>query len=186
MHFIRVIPISRGITKDELSYFSTQPIPEGSIISVPLRKKTIPAIVISSKDISTSKTAIKTSDYKLKKIGKQESKAGIPLDVMLAVCETADYFVTSPGAVLAEILPKTILDEIQEGGYIKRKKKRKTRVAGEKLVLQIEDKECLGVYKNIVREAFASNTSIFMCVPSLADGERLLKVLQRVIEQYSV
>lgn len=186
MHFIRVIPISRGITKDELSYFSAQPIPEGSIISVSLRKKTIPAIVISSKDISASKTAIKTSDYKLKKIGKQESKAGIPLDVMLAVCKTADYFVTSPGAVLAEILPKTILDEIQERGCVKKKKKNKTRIAGEKLVLQIENKECLGTYKSMVREAFARNTSIFICVPSIADGERLFKVLQRGIEQYSV
>ena len=68
MQLIHVIPISRGITKDRLSYFSKKDIPKGAIVSVPIRNKLTPAIVESTEDVKDVKTKLRQSPFPIKKI----------------------------------------------------------------------------------------------------------------------
>ena len=67
MKILEVIPIARGINSDTLSYFSGTDVTVGSIVSVPLRKKNIPALVIGLKDAEESKTEIRKSSFFTKK-----------------------------------------------------------------------------------------------------------------------
>ena len=68
MNIVTVIPLARGIPTENLTYFTLKEIPLGSLVSVPLRKKFIDAIVINIESASNQKGSIKTSDFKLKKL----------------------------------------------------------------------------------------------------------------------
>ena len=58
MYIIEVIPISRGIGADSLSYFTSKEVNIGSIVKVPLRNKSINSIVISIKNAEEIKSDI--------------------------------------------------------------------------------------------------------------------------------
>ena len=68
MNIITVIPLARGIPKENLDYFTIKNIPVGTVVSIPLRKKIIEGIVVNTEDISQRKGSIKTSDFKLKRL----------------------------------------------------------------------------------------------------------------------
>ena len=70
MYIIEVIPITRSIGSDTLSYFTTKPVSLGDIVDIPLRNKTVHGIVISIKKAEDMKSEIKTAGFALKKIEK--------------------------------------------------------------------------------------------------------------------
>ena len=67
MKLLEVIPIMKGISKETLTYFTSGEVSAGSIVRVPLRKKTISAIVLSLQEVSEVKSSIKESSYSIKK-----------------------------------------------------------------------------------------------------------------------
>ena len=67
MKLVHVIPISKGIQRDKLSYFSAQDIPDGALVSVPLRNRTVFAIVVNSEEAKDVKAKLKSSDFAMKK-----------------------------------------------------------------------------------------------------------------------
>ena len=67
MYVIEIIPISRAIGINTLSYFTTKDIPVGAIVDVPLRKKIVHGIVISVRKAEEMKSEIKNADFALKK-----------------------------------------------------------------------------------------------------------------------
>ena len=60
MYVITVIPIARGIGKEVLSYFTATKTEIGALVSVPLRKKMIEALVVRSVDAREMKTEIRS------------------------------------------------------------------------------------------------------------------------------
>ena len=50
MRRLTVIPVSRGINKENLTYFSANDVSLGSIIKIPVRKKIVPGIVTAGLD----------------------------------------------------------------------------------------------------------------------------------------
>ena len=73
MRVLEVIPIAKGIPVETLTYFTGSDVSLGSIVKVPLRKKIIPAIVVSIREVEDLKSEIKNSAYALKKIEKMNS-----------------------------------------------------------------------------------------------------------------
>ena len=61
MYVATVIPIKKGFQKEYLSYFSATDIPLGSIVTIPVRLKTIDAIVVNIEDARSMKSDIKLS-----------------------------------------------------------------------------------------------------------------------------
>ena len=70
MYIIEVIPISRSIGSDSLSYFTTKLVSLGDIVDIPLRNKNVFGIVISVKKAEDIKGDIKKAGFQLKKIEK--------------------------------------------------------------------------------------------------------------------
>ncbi len=199
MKLLKVIPISRGIHKENLSYFTASDISIGSIIKVPLRKKVIPAIVISTDDVSDVKAEIKSASFETKKIialpntnlnKKNQSNQLLSKEFIEAVNETALYFATTSGSVLYNLTPKTIFEnpekivlnsdkKLIETGLLKNKR------AHEKLILQNDDEERYATYKSLIREEFAKNYSVFFCLPTIQDIKTAFEKLSKGIEQYT-
>ncbi|TSC61221.1 MAG: Uncharacterized protein G01um1014107_71 [Parcubacteria group bacterium Gr01-1014_107] len=78
MFLINVIPITRGILKENLSYFSSEDIPIGSLVEVPLRNKKISALVVDKKNAAEAKAEIKKADFSIKKISEIKYSKFLP------------------------------------------------------------------------------------------------------------
>lgn len=182
MHVVRVAPLSRIITKETLSYFTSKPIYPGSIVKVPLRNKTANALVLSSEPLEKSKIGIKRASYKLKKIADTRAEP-LFLPHFIKVAEkAARYFATSSGAVITTLTPQAILKR-NNAKTAPIQKSRLQAPGYELLLFQAADNERIAEYKSIVREEFARGHSVFFCMPTVEDVERVSEALQKGIEQ---
>jgi len=191
MKLLSVIPISRGINKESLSYFTGSDITIGSVVKVPLRKKTIPAIVIGSEDVSDVKSEIKNASFETRKVEKIKSSALLSPEFMSAVNESALYFASTSGSVLHSVVPNTIIEEAEKiklnrplTPSLSNEGRKKDR-AHEKLVIQSDDEERYATYKSLIREEFAKGYSVFFCLPTIQDIKKAHEKLSKGIEQYT-
>jgi primosomal protein N' (replication factor Y) len=184
MKVIEVIPISRGINKEQLSYFTASEVEIGSLITVPLRKRTIPAIVVSLSEVEDIKSEIKNSDFALKKIEKTKSHKLLLKNFIDSANDTSKYFISSVGAVLSSVVPKVILENAEKI-KIPENPKKNTRELCEKLVIQAPDEERFANYRSLIREEFARDSSVFFCLPTIQDLKKAVDKLQKGIEKYT-
>ncbi|MFC1730649.1 hypothetical protein ACFL6I_09980 [candidate division KSB1 bacterium] len=188
MHLIHVIPISRGITKDRLSYFSKKDIPKGAIVSVPIRNKLTPAIVESTEDVKDVKTKLRQSPFPIKKIEEIKNTQIFSPEFMSAVLETADYTTGTAGAIINTLVPKVILNDpkkVQEKMHEDGTKENvQKEVTYERLVLQTDKDERYSTYRSLIREAFARKQSVFICMPTLHDVEQFVSKSEKGIGTY--
>lgn len=183
MHLIKAIPIARGVGADILSYWSPVDAPLGAVIRVPLRKRTVGALVISSQPANEAKAEIKSAEFEIKKIDKAEARQLVSPQFFAAVEESARYHAGSVGSALFELLPAPILSDYEKLPealpVIKRSKPR------ESYVLQKADDDRYGHYKSLVRERFARKESIFMMMPTAEDIKKASSYFEKGIEAYT-
>ncbi|TSD03066.1 MAG: Uncharacterized protein Athens071416_326 [Parcubacteria group bacterium Athens0714_16] len=192
MYIINVIPISKSIQKETLSYFSKKKILAGSVIKISLRNKIVLGIVVSTKDIREMKTSIKTADFKMKKITDDSSFEIFTQEFISATQKISDYYASSSGVILNSLMPAVILQNPKEvsikikfkcsGGAFK-------SIINKKIAdisaIQDTNTERVSRYKNIVREEFAKGHSVFMCAPTINDIEYLLNSVEKGLEEYT-
>lgn len=169
MHILDVVPITKSINKETLSYFSVKAVTAGSLVSVPVRKKIIPALVVNTYDVSNLKGELKSSAFKLRNIHHIYDDCIIPASFITACSYTARYFVTYPGAICDRMIPRILLDE-----FIDQKKpqinKPKTNqgLKIEKSALQLPLGKRHEHYETLIREHLSRQESIFFCFPTVA------------------
>ncbi|MEI7513442.1 MAG: primosomal protein N' [bacterium] len=193
MYKVDVIPITKSTIKDTLSYFSSIPIEEGSLISVPVRSKEVPALVISCKSAHEDKTMLKELPYALKKLNKTKSKHLLRKEFIEAVCNTSNYHATFPGVTLSAIIPQIILENSKDVEpaliYVTEKKEENKRQIAdtykEPYLLQAPDPDRFADYKSLIRESFAKKKSIFFCVPTSEDTRKAGEKLEKGVEEYT-
>lgn len=190
MKLVHVIPLSRGIFREELTYFTSQEVAPGAIVTVPVRGRKISALVVSSEDASDAKAAIKASPYAIKKIELIRSKNFFLPEFIESARDAASYFATTPGEVIRSFVPQTVLlgttklKETPEHHHSTGSEK-PSRLKQEKFVLQLPDEERLSAYKSLIREEFAKQSSVFFCLPTIQDIEIVLDSLERGIKEYT-
>src|SRR6188508_2173070 len=113
MYIIEVIPISRGITKETLTYFSAQEIVPGSIVQVLLRKRPIPALVVTVHEAVKEKLDIRSGDFALKKVSRILAHSFLSPAFLKSTSATADYFASTTGAVISTTVPKFVFDDMK-------------------------------------------------------------------------
>jgi primosomal protein N' (replication factor Y) len=185
MKALEVIPISKGISKETFTYFTGSDVSIGDIIKVQLRKRVIPALVVSTKEIEDIKSEIKSSPFPLKKIEKNKTYHLLKKEFVQAAQATASYYAGTTGAVLSSIIPKTIFENIDKIKIPEENKETKVVVAPEKFVIQSNDEDRYAHYKSIIREEFAKNSSVFFCLPTIQDIKKAMEKLQKGIETYT-
>ncbi len=207
MYKVDVIPITKSAIKDTLSYFSSIPIEEGSLISVPVRNKEVTSLVISCKSAHEDKTMLKELPYALKKINSKKCKHLLRKEFVKAVNETSYHHATFPGITLSVIIPQRIIenyeevesvpdlpnttthtsedntkDELQENSKVIPST---TDSYNEPYLLQAPDPDRFADYKSLIRESFAKKKSVFFCVPTTEDTRKAGAKLEKGIEEYT-
>jgi primosomal protein N' (replication factor Y) len=192
MYKVDVIPITKSSIKDTLSYFSSISIEEGSLISIPVRSKEVPALVISSKSAHEDKTMLKELPYALKKLNKTKSKLLFRKEFIEATIKTAYHHATFAGPTLSAIIPQRILENsanIESAPETTKEKdddeKQATDTYKEPYLLQAPDSDRFADYKSLIRESFAKKKSIFFCVPTSEDTKKAGEKLEKGIEEYT-
>ena len=194
MFLLTVIPIARGIAKETLSYFTTEKVALGTMVTVPVHGRSIYAIVIGTKSVRTQKAEIKSLPYAIKKIDEIEGAPFLLPEFMETVEEVAHYFAGMPGAVLSAFIPKTILENTRtllEKKELTIKKKGPPVVHSAllwegKLLVQGNDYERFLFYKGKIREAFAQKSSVFFSVPTTLDVLKLSQEFSKGIGSFII
>jgi primosomal protein N' (replication factor Y) len=183
MRILTVIPISRGISKDTLTYFSKEDAAPGSLVSIPIRGRKSFGLVVESAPAEEMKTELKSLSYSIRKIDDIHSQAFVPEDFIAASKKIADYNAASLGATLSALLPKHILEAMGELPLPELKKPDGTFF--ETLLLQSSDEERYAAYKSLIREEFAKGRSIMFILPTTEDLLSAKAVLEKGIEKYA-
>ncbi|MBU2109890.1 primosomal protein N' [Patescibacteria group bacterium] len=185
MKLATVIPITKGVFRQELSYFTSKNIEPGTLVMIPVRQKTVPALVISSQDIKKIKTDIRKLEFSLKAIKDIGSKNFLKPEFIEACREIADYFISPLGAVIKDFVPQAVLGNNSfVGSYAEAPGTERRHY--EIILFQQPREDRLQSYKSIIREEFAKNHSVFFCVPTAVDIEMLSSDIKKGIEKYTV
>ncbi len=201
IRIVSVAPIARGVGKETLTYFTMRDVREGMLVSIPLRSKKVPALVLALREMALEKTEIKSANFKLKKIGEIKGYVLLPSFVRAAE-KTARYFAARTGAALEALVPDAVLTEAptrrasakaplktpafaKDPSPLRRASvERAGETKHEQLLLQADEEEREAIYKSLIREEFAKKHSVFLCVPTLDDSARMESTLNRGIEEH--
>ena len=182
MYVVSVAPIKRGIPIDELSYFTKEPIAPGALVTVPLRGRSVPGLVIRSIPAQEAKSELRRADFALKKLERVHASNFFAPGFIRAAITTATYFAASPGAAIQALFPNSLLGMKQA---IKEPVAPKNQRHGQHFIFQAEEEERFATYKSYIREVFARGASCYFVLPSLQDIESTYAKLEKGISNYT-
>ena len=189
MKILSVIPLKKGIPKGNLTYFTNLKIPEGHIVSVPIRNKKTLALVIASKDLEGAKSDVKGMDFNLRKVAEDKGPSIFSREFVDAAEEVSKYFALPERSATASLLPNIFIEEYSQLAKFPKEtpseyKNPGDNVRSEKLLFQYPFSDRISVYKTLIRESFARKKSVFMVLPTEFDIEKWRIELSRGIEQF--
>lgn len=188
MYVVRIMPIARGAFKDQLSFFSREALPEGVLVSAPLRGKATPGIVLTCEDAREEKLDLKNAGFALKKLGSAKPKKAFTDAFIAAARDTALFHAATDGAAFAALTMSAVLEsatKLAEASSVPTSREDITPRA-DLLVLQAETEERVRTYRNLAREAFARGSSVLLIAPTIIEAERLKSELERGIEEHVI
>lgn len=183
MNVITVAPIKRGIPIDELSYFTKETLPKGALVTVPLRGRPTPALVIRSTPVHESKSEIKKAEFSLKKLEQVRATEFFSPAFIDACDETAAFFAASTGAIIQAVFSNVLL--ASKNIQVPMQEKVRPHRIREQFIFQAEESERRATYKSHIREVFARGASCFFILPSVQDIEHTYESLEKGIQEYT-
>ncbi len=192
MIVVEVVPISRGIFRDRLSYYTNQSVSPGMIVNVNLRRRLTPALVVKIDDLTNLKASLKQADYPLKKITSVNPYWFFPPELVEAAESVSQFHIAPLGQVLKAMIPQAILDNLSSRKKLPTKKTLNIYQApeknfpSEKLALQQPLVERIAFYRGLVRGQFAKKQSVWFILPTINQTSRLAEELGRGIEDRTI
>ena len=193
MFIIECLPLSKGLSKESLSYFGPKYLEPGSLLKINIRGKSVSALVLESKDVTEAKLSIKSANFQLKKISAVTAKPFLQKKFLEAVRETAKYFVATEGNIIPQLIPSFILENpnllqlprtvLWDRGSL-RTVLGNDSIKNEIAILQAPNEERLDLYKSLIREEFAKKKSVFLCLPQNENVRKTQEKLERGIESF--
>lgn len=189
MNVITVIPLARGLGRDYLSYFTGQTAAPGDLVVVPIRGRSVNALVIEVKPLAEAKTGLRRADFSIKKVSEIKARQFLSPAVIAAAREVADYYSAPLGPTLKHIIPAAIFrDPISptKTEPALAPVPAASKIKPETLVIQASDEERLSYYKSLVREEFAKKQSVLICEPTLPELLGAKAILEKGIAHYTL
>lgn len=175
MKLVHVIPIAKGVTYDQLSYFTAGKIVSGALISVPLRSKMVPAIVVGVEDLRSVRSQVRGAKYKIKKIVSLRNKRILSETFLQAVGKMANYNASSMGAVFYTLIPKVFLDSLEIVPELK--KVERCGAAQKPYIIEAPYAERVRIYYRQIEKSLLRCRSVYILVPTIQEAERIEKEL---------
>ncbi len=191
MNLITVIPLTRTKVAETLSYFTSSEVPNGAIVSVPLRSKVIHGIVVETRSVADVKSEIKTAPYEIRRAGKVKAVTFFPAEFMETCGKLAEYYATNTGAIIRAIISDILLESANkitppfamENGNttaVNQPNKKNKEI----YAVQGDDEDRMSTWRSLIRQEFAKKKSVAFYVPTIEDAEVLFTSLQKGIEDY--
>ena len=111
MRILTVIPITKGFFGETLTYFCKEEVLAGALVQVTIRQKPVEALVIKSQDVNEVKSALRQSDFAIKKITKVIAPQAFTADFLNATTLAADYFASPLGSLIKSFVPQIVLED---------------------------------------------------------------------------
>ncbi len=187
MYIIEVIPIGRGVIPETLSYFSHTKYERGTLLEVPVRKHTIPALVTAVSDVFTMKTALRAATFSLRKLPQQEVTTKLSTAFITTAEKAADFHATTLNAVLFAMLPK----EMREGTvpFVSTDTTTNEKLSSHDAkprIFTASTRDRFNEYGRMVRESFATKKSIIFVLPTIEYLLQFKNTFGKGIEAYTV
>lgn len=180
MHVIEVIPLKKGVAIESLSYYSSVAYEPGTLISIPVRKRTIPGVVVDIRSVSTAKAALRTATFSLRKLPPQETAEKLPTTILTTAREILKTTPAQLGSILFSILPP----DVRTGD---RSYPQLPDHTGDEMfvpsVLTATAADRYIAYRSHIRESFAHRGSVLFVVPTSAAVEQAEALLSKGIEK---
>lgn len=193
MKTVRVIPLKKGVFKEELTYFSAKEIQKGDIVEISVRNKKILGLVISTEEIEESKTDIKNLNFNLKKIIDVKEKSVFLYKYLEAALLTGKYFAAPKNTSVSALIPAVFLESydkisqtVETVGKTSDNISPPSTIKNEKLLFQNQLEDRLSFYKTLIRGSFAKKKSIFLVLPTENDINNFYEELSKGIEAFTI
>lgn len=181
---LTVIPLSRSLPQDHLSYFSTKQVSLGDIVTIPIRKRTYKGIVIHIADAQKQKANLKDSKYGLRAIEEVLGPSPFAKEFFRTGKAMQEYFLGSLSQIMTDLIPSHFIENSQNLSQEKKSEKKPSNIRQEHGVLQNSFIERIAFYKGYIREAFARGESVRICVPTIEHANILGEELARGIKDF--
>ena len=165
--------------------------PVGAIVTVPLRSKTISAIVSDSRAVADVKAEVKSAPYETRKLGAVKAIAFFPPSFIQACRTLAIHYATNTGVIIDALIPDILLENSHK---ITPPTSSSTTsmfpvsppaaIPNEIYVVQGDDDDRVSTWRSLIRQEFARKKSIIFHTPTIEDAKNLFKLLEKGIEGY--
>lgn len=180
MWVLSILPFGKTAPQRELSYWSPQDVPEGSIVRIPVRGKNGYGLVMQCAALERERSAVRKSGFALQKIS-GEGRRLFTRAFLHAVFETASHHAVSAGAVIDAIAPAAILAELQklpEAAFVAEAEDSHF----EPLACIGSREERYGEYRTLARESLAGGRPLLIVASTVAEAENVAAALRTGIE----
>jgi primosomal protein N' len=185
MFITTVTPIARGISKETLTYMSGDRLREGALVEVPLRKKMVKALVISSENARNAKLALKTSNFSLRKISLPSSKSFLPPWTIRIVKNTSDHYASTFGAALYALANKKIL-ELENIFENKTDKEIEIQIGLKDMYIEGGFDFRMNEYRKIIEKEFSDGKSIVLLCPTENSLSALTEIFKKMFSEEKI
>jgi primosomal protein N' len=159
---------------DTLSYFSSENFSIGTCITIPVRGRSTQGIVVATKPVSSTKTALKAATFSLRKIPPQTNVTSLSPQLLATVHSVHQSFPAQFGQILFALLPPEIRNGTLPHPHST------VSSSNEDATPQIligTEKERFINYQSIIRSAFAHRGSVVFVVPTTPAVEHAAREL---------
>lgn len=190
MYVVSVIPIAKSAPRGELSYFSRTAFDAGSVISVPLRGKHVPALVTGSTLASKEKASLRRGTFALRAVRTKQSARVLSTAYIAAAEKVARQYISPLGTVLYALLPTTLLADLYKEPTAKEPAASETvsskaQTRAYRTAIEAPSAERIETYLTVIRTSFARNKSVYLVAPTIEETEYLFHILKHGIEHRS-
>jgi len=193
MKIISVIPLKKGILKDDLTYFTSLPVAIGDVVSVSLRNKNILALVTSLNELGEEKSSIKNLNFNLKKVIENKGVSVFLKKYLETLFDVSKYFANSNNSTFSSLVPNIFIEQYDKIAGIAEKTEHapekngsatENKLRAEKLLLQCPLNDRIAIYKTLIRESFARGKSVFMLLPTEFDIQKFSGEVSKGIDKF--
>ena len=178
-----------------MTYFTAKNIPNGSIVTIPLRNKKILGLVIFTEDLASAKSNIKNMNFNLRKIIEVKKSSIFLKEYLDSAILISKYFATQRGNAVTSLIPSIFREEydkleklmgVAEVGLPQGGSPTSARnIMSEKLLFQAPFGERISNYKTLIRGSFAAKKSVFVVLPTEQEIKKWEVALSKGIEQFT-
>ena len=178
MQILQVIPITQSINSETLTYFSVKKVSLGQLVTVPLRKKEISAIVVSAESVINMKTQLRGASYQIRNILDIHNGHVFSPTFLTTSIAVKNFYASTTGRIIEKFVPSFILKKPEDYLFSIPKENNKTTTS-QTYILQRPFVDRISYYKTLIREKSLQKKSIHIICPTVQWSIRLFKELEK-------